>query len=510
MYQNYRLCGEHFEKSQFKVGARPMLIQSAIPTIFNVPNPPKRIELKRKMVERHPLPDVKRKKVTPMQHILESPPREQAARTKREPDTPRKSILKKKIRQLQVKSWRQAQKMNKLKHSTPKQRYQNMLEGIKEHLPTASAEFIVCQIRMARRSPKGYRWPKRAKLLALSIFYHSQSAYEILSQVFKLPSKRCLQMMLQKTQVRTGFNDSIFDALSAKVKTFCENDKTCVVAFDEMSIKASLSYNFESDFVEGFEKIDDETSTLPATHVLVFIVRGLYVKWKQALGYFLTSGPITGTKLQMLVRACIGKLQNSGLHVKGLICDQGSNNLSFIETLEKVTPEKPFIHVNGERVLVFFDPPHLLKNIRNNFMKHGFTLHGRQIKWRHVVEFYEFDSKCSVRMAPKLTDYHINLRPFTNMKVNLAAQVLSHSVAAGISFLVQCDKMDKEALETAKFIDWFDKLFNCFNSVCKYSPQPYRDAISNESTHVKFLSECAIQLNGLRLGNNKIVPCIRG
>ena len=34
-------------------------------------------------------------------------------------------------------------------------------------------------------------------------------------------------------------------------------------------------------------------------------------------------------------------------------------------------------------------------------------------------------------MAPKLTERHIYLPPFTNMRVKLATQVFSHSVAAG-------------------------------------------------------------------------------
>ena len=50
------------------------------------------------------------------------------------------------------------------------------------------------------------------------------------------------------------------------------------------------------------------------------------------------------------------------------------------------------------------------------------------------------------------------------MRVNLAAQVLSHSVAAGISFLVTCKELPEEAIHTAHFVEHFDNLFNTFNS----------------------------------------------
>ena len=50
------------------------------------------------------------------------------------------------------------------------------------------------------------------------------------------------------------------------------------------------------------------------------------------------------------------------------------------------------------------------------------------------------------------------------MRVNLAAQILSHSVAAGISCLVTCKELPEEAIYTAQFVEHFDNLFNTFNS----------------------------------------------
>ena len=50
----------------------------------------------------------------------------------------------------------------------------------------------------------------------------------------------------------------------------------------------------------------------------------------------------------------------------------------------------------------------------------------------------------------RLTERHITLPAFSSMKVSLAAQVLSHSVAAGITTLCMIsDKLDSEAIHTA-------------------------------------------------------------
>ena len=83
------------------------------------------------------------------------------------------------------------------------------------------------------------------------------------------------------------------------------------------------------------------------------MVRGLASKWKQPVGYFLSSGPIKAKILQSLTQQCIDKVDQTGLNVVALVCDQGSNNRSFIQNLEKVTIEKPFIkHGNKTSVCI--------------------------------------------------------------------------------------------------------------------------------------------------------------
>lgn len=46
-------------------------------------------------------------------------------------------------------------------------------------------------------------------------------------------------------------------------------------------------------------------------------------------------------------------------------------------------------------------------------------------------------------MAPKLTEKHIHLPPFTNMRVKLATQDFSHSVAAGMHHVISKTEQNK-------------------------------------------------------------------
>ena len=96
---------------------------------------------------------------------------------------------------------------------------------------------------------------------------------------------------------------------------------------------------------------------------------------------------------------------------------------------------------NGKRVLTMYDPPHLLKNIRND--KLWLCICKRQNCLPIFCRFLLLDSTLPIRVAPKLTLKHINLPMSSKISVKLTAQVLSHSVAAGITTLVSLDAFPK-------------------------------------------------------------------
>ena len=288
--------------------------------------------------------------------------------------------------------------------------------------------------------------------------------------------------------------------------------KLCVVVFDEMAIKERLHYDGNRDVIEGTEDLGDLGKTqYVANHAGVFMIRGLVEKWKQSVGYFLTSGPMSSDVLKDCLLTCIEKVQAAGLLVKAVICDQGSNIRSMVTELG-VDVDNPIFEVNGEKIHVPFDPRHLLKNIRNNLKKSGFVVDDNDISWEYIEKFYNIDSQLPIRMAPKLTDKHINLPPFMAMRVNLAAQVLSHSVAAGLTTLCMLgNSLPPEAIHTAHFIEKFDSLFNAFNSSSLNAPHKYRRAFSITSGHQEFLSECLKWLSEVKHnGKHSSLPCLEG
>ena len=373
--------------------------------------------------------------------------------------------------------------------------------------------FLARQMRLSKSKKFGRRFSPADKTFSLSLYFCGPKAYSFCKQLFVLPSKRTLQLWLSTLNITPGFCDTVLSLLGKKVSQMEPRNKISVLLLDEMSLKSTLAYDSSKDIITGFENFGHLGSgSALCNSALVFMVKGLCAKWKQPIGYFLSKNAVSADKLKSLVITAVDKLSAIGLDVRIIICDQGSTNQQMLKILG-VTVDKPYAEMQGKQVIFMYDPPHLLKSVRNNLVKHDFLVEGNLVSWKYVTDFYNRDSQLQIRMAPKLTKKHIELPPFSAMRVCLAAEALSHTVAAGISTYVALGKMTDEAIHTAEFIEAVDGLFDCFNSRNlrdkKALHRPITD--SSQSSHWAHLQKCAQFLHTLKIDSSRAsVPCVRG
>jgi len=121
------------------------------------------------------------------------------------------------------------------------------------------------------------------------------------------------------------------------------------------------------------------------------------------------------------------------------------------------------------------------------------------------------DKNQKPRLAPKLNKIHMNLPPFSPMRVCLATQIFSHSVSSGMMIIISLNQMKTSAIHTAIFVDFIDNLFDVFNSITHKDPKKLRKPLTKNSCHWKFLDEAEIFLNNLKVKNRtgKLPPCIK-
>ena len=386
----------------------------------------------------------------------------------KKPVSPTKSNLRKKLNSYRLRVFRLKQKVCKLeikegKSTSVKKKISRIGESISEFVSGSKYDLIMLQIRNAPVKSAGKRWTYKDKSLALSLYHSSPKTYRLLRNALDLPSTQTLRKIMRNIAVYPGFNENILKALQLKLKDVAESSKLAVITIDEMAIKEGVTHDKGRDLLEGYVETPNREEVL-ANHALVFMVRGLMEKWKQPVGYFLSSGPMKASAMKVLLFECIEKLKSVGLTPVVLVCDEGTNNQSLFKSQLGVTTDAPFFFHENTKIFAMYDPPHLIKNIRNNLHKHGLELDGKKLLWSHIKEFYNADTAYPVRIAPKLKKKHVYLPPFTALSVCLATQVLSHTVASGMKIMSQWGVISEEAKNTADFIENMDKLFNTFNS----------------------------------------------
>lgn len=101
-----------------------------------------------------------------------------------------------------------------------------------------------------------------------------------------------------------------------------------------------------------------------------------------------------------------------------------------------------FFEIQKKKVIPLFDPPDLIRGVRNNLLKNNliFEKDGKQwtAKWSHIELVYDIDKQelCNyLRMLPKIRDARIKPSNTEKMKVSLCTQVFSQRFSSTMNFL---------------------------------------------------------------------------
>ena len=159
------------------------------------------------------------------------------------------------------------------------------------------------------------RWHPSVIRLCLHLKYKSSSAYESMrnSGVLVLPSQRTLRDYTHWYKKASGFCPEVNKQLLAEANIKEEKDRYVVLSFDEIKIREKLVFGKTTLSLIGFTDLgdmnnsledierkcgltEDETSSSVGTHMLAFMVRGLFTGLEFPYAHFPTQG-CTGEEL---------------------------------------------------------------------------------------------------------------------------------------------------------------------------------------------------------------------
>lgn len=423
---------------------------------------------------------------------------------KRRPISPKRKKLIKENRNLKAKLKRLQKRELELMNQNIQINKKQFEEACDQFLPTNSANFVKLQIQMSDRKLRGARYPNHFKKFCLSIYFLSPKAYAFMRKVFQLPAKSTLNHMTTNWQYTPGLQDALFETIKIKVDRFNEMDRHTLLCFDEICIKKHTFYNIATDEIIGLEKGKKGHVTC-TNHAMVLMAKGLTGKWKQPLAYYFCLNSYSDGDIKQIMEKCVRKLNGIGLNVRGLVSDMGKNFYSAslkskcLTGKLGITPEKPYFELDGKKLYYFLDTPHLLKATRTNLMTNVFEINGEKSSWNYIRQFYEKDSKSNFKKAPKLTLKHIEPTNFERMKVKLATQIMSASVAAGMRTQLQLKELPPEAKLTIEIIDKFDKLFDMLNSLNFKTTKKFNKPFTGDDYQINFLNEMLEYIKSIKI-----------
>lgn len=249
----------------------------------------------------------------------------------------------------------------------------------------------------------------------------------------------------------------------------------CALMMDEMNIRKHA--HWDGNQYKGLvdDGMDFKGDNRPlATEALVFLLVSLNDSWKLPCGYFLLHG-ISGIEKANLVTTCLEKINDTGATVVSFTCDGLLSNWCMFEELGAQL-RAPASHVKpwfdnparpGQKIFILFDACHMLKLLRNALGK----LHvikdgdGGLINWFLIKALHEHQEREGLRAGNRLRLAHTDWES-QKMKVHLAAQTISSSVADALEFC-QEDlglKTFSGSGPLVKFLRLFDRLFDILNS----------------------------------------------
>ena len=242
------------------------------------------------------------------------------------------------------------------------------------------------------RHPTQMRWHPAMIRWCLSLKFQSTAAYETLrsSGVLSLPSTRTLRDYTHFIRGTTGFDPAVTEQLvqEANLDSLEDFQKNVVIVLDEMKVKENLVYDKYGFRIIGFVDLGTINNDLAdiehaansqdttgvscddvATHMLVLMVRGLFIKLAFPYAQFATR-EISSHTLFPLVWEAVQKLEAAGFKVVAVTADGAALNRKFFRmhnTNNGTSVYKtPNPYADEERDIYFFsDVPHLLKTVRN-------------------------------------------------------------------------------------------------------------------------------------------------
>ncbi|OXA63734.1 DNA transposase THAP9 [Folsomia candida] len=337
------------------------------------------------------------------------------------------------------------------------------------------------------KSKHGIRYSDDLKKFAVTLQFYSSRAYNFLRNYITLPSPRSIRAWMESHDCGPGINLEVIRRLQEARLVDTTGSLTDVnVMVDEMAIKKQLIWNKNKHEFVGhvdFGCGPTEGDSPLANSALVCLVVGLKGGWKCPVGYVFTN-KIDSQQQKSFSNAVFHSLHGAGFKVHSLISDGCSSNVAMFRSYGVIESPMNPDGIDGpiryddvktqfpnpadpeNSISAVYDIVHVMKLWRGLVAEcEGVSWSKGTISFEHVENLQLLQEKEGIIAANKITTTHIQYQQ-KKMKVDLAVQVISRSVADAIRFCRVDLKIPefRNSKPTEDLFIMLDKTFDILNS----------------------------------------------
>lgn len=115
--------------------------------------------------------------------------------------------------------------------------------------------------------------------------------------------------MITKAALKPGLNEDLFRQLKRRVDKMKENEKYCILLFDEVAVTPHFDYSKRRQCITGFVDDGDNRKRKIADHALVFMIRGIFRNYKHT-AYTFCASTTSAIEIVSQMKAIIRKLKS--------------------------------------------------------------------------------------------------------------------------------------------------------------------------------------------------------
>lgn len=270
--------------------------------------------------------------------------------------------------------------------------------------------------------PKGYDHARASKLLTL-------------------PAKCTLQRYTGPSPTSSGMSAAIKERLIHEASMLSSKQHMASLIIDEAAIKPKCIYDRKGDAVFGLrDKPDSSTPSSSketlANRVLCFVLNGITSSYRIPCSYYFTR-QLSGRDLFTWTKEVISAVELCGFVVVRIVTDNYSANTTMFKHMGNGCLSTVVNHLDDHDRIIFlsFDPCHILKNVRSQFLERKLTDGLGVVSGMFVQKLYDYQKVMTIKLARNLTRKHVYPSNLEKMNVLRAVQIFSPQIIAALEHL---------------------------------------------------------------------------